>query len=183
MPSVLKQVHGVSSVQMGIYASLPLLGGVLGGVLGGYLNDFLIRRLGRRWARSLVGCGGNLCAGILVLAALVVFDAPLVFCSVLFLAKVFSDWAQPTTWGTVTDISGPYAATIFGLGNGVGGLGSVIAPPLLGLVAERVSWHAVFLLIAATYAASSLCWLAVNCTIPVVGPAGSGAVAERNRLG
>ena len=132
MPSVLKQVHGVSSVQMGIYASLPLLGGALGGVLGGYLNDFLIRRLGRRWARSLVGCGGNLCAGILVLAALVVFDAPLVFCSVLFLAKVFSDWAQPTTWGTVTDISGPYAATIFGLGNGVGGLGSVIAPPCWG---------------------------------------------------
>ena len=50
----------------------------------------------------------------------------------LFVAKIFSDWVQLTTWGTVTDISGPYAATIFGLGNGVGGLGTVIAAPALG---------------------------------------------------
>jgi len=168
MPSVLKQVHGVSNLEMGFYASLPLLGGALGGVVGGYMNDLLIRAIGRRWARSLVGCVGNVSAGGLVLVALVFFDNPLVFCSVLFCAKVFSDWAQPTTWGTVTDISGPYAATIFGLGNGVGGLGTVIAAPALGLVAVQYSWHAVFLLIAATYAVSSVCWLAVNCTIPVL---------------
>ena len=114
-------------------------------------------------------------AAALVLAALAVFDSPLLFCSVLFCAKVFSDWAQPTTWGTVTDISGPYAATIFGLGNGVGGLGTVIAAPALGFVSQAYSWHAVFVLIAATYAASSACWLAVNCTIPVLRSAGRSA--------
>ncbi|HEY1602246.1 MAG TPA: MFS transporter [Pirellulales bacterium] len=167
MPSVLKQVHGMDNLQMGIFASLPLLGGALGGVLGGYINDFLIRVIGRRWARSVVGCVGNASAGLLVLVALAFIEEPAVFCGLLFCAKVFSDWAQPTTWGTVTDISGPYAATIFGLGNGVGGLGTVIAAPALGMVAERFSWYAVFLLIAATYAISSLVWLAVNCTIPV----------------
>ena len=167
MPSVLKSVHHVSNIDMGFYASLPLFGGELGGLIGGYVNDVMIRRVGRRWAHSIVGGCGNLVAGLMVLVALLFFDNPAAFCGVLFGAKIFSDWAQPTTWGTVTDISGPYAATIFGLGNGVGGLGTVIAAPALGLVAEMYSWHAVFLLIAATYAVSSVCWLAVNCTIPV----------------
>ncbi|HEY4308657.1 MAG TPA: MFS transporter [Pirellulales bacterium] len=171
MPSVLKSVHGLTNIDMGLYASLPLFGGALGGLIGGYVNDFMIRVVGRRWARSFVGGVGNLVAGGLVVLALSFFDSPGAFCGVLFGAKVFSDWAQPTTWGTVTDISGPYAATIFGLGNGVGGLGTVIAAPALGLVAEMYSWHAVFMLIAATYAASSICWLAVNCTIPVFGNA------------
>jgi len=171
LPTVLKSVHGVSDVDMGLYASLPLLGGALGGLIGGYANDLAIRVIGRRWARSLVGGIGNLSAGLLVITSLAFFDTPENFCRVLFCAKVFSDWAQPTTWGTVTDISGRYAATIFGLGNGVGGLGTVIAAPALGFVAQAYSWNAVFLLIAATYLASSVCWLAVNCTIPVFGRA------------
>ena len=177
LPTVLKNVHGVSNVDMGLFASLPLLGGALGGLIGGYANDLAIRIIGRRWARSLVGGCGNLCAGVLVLISLAYFDTPEHFCRVLFCAKVFSDWAQPTTWGTVTDISGRYAATIFGLGNGVGGLGTVIAAPALGFVAQTYSWHAVFLLIAATYLASSICWLAVNCTIPVFRPTSRAASA------
>jgi ACS family D-galactonate transporter-like MFS transporter len=172
MPSVLKSVHGVSDADMGFYSSLPLFGGALGGLTGGYINDLMIRAIGRRWARSIVGFGGNVAAGGLVVVALLFFDNPRDFCGILFCAKVFSDWCQPTTWGTITDISGPFAATVFGLGNGVGGLGTVIAAPLLGLVAKRFSsWHPVFLLIAATYGASSVCWLAVNCTIPVFRPA------------
>ena len=162
-------MHGVSNLEMGFYASLPLLGGAWG-LVGGYMNDLLIRLIGRRWARSLVGWRWQRFGRAAGARRAVFFDRPLVFCGVLFVAKVFSDWAQPTTWGTVTDISGPYAATIFGLGNGVGGLGTVVAAPVLGMVAERYSWHAVFLFIAATYLISSLVWLAVNCTIPVFKP-------------
>jgi ACS family glucarate transporter-like MFS transporter/ACS family D-galactonate transporter-like MFS transporter len=168
MPTVLKSEHRVSDQEMGFYSALPLLGGALGGIVGGYANDLLIRRLSRRWARSIVGCVGNVMAAAFVLVALLFFHDPARFCGFLFFAKVFSDWAQPTTWGTVTDFSGRHAATIFGLGNGVGGLGSVVAPPLLGAIATAYSWHAVFALIAAIYVVGGACWLAVNCTIPVL---------------
>ena len=54
----------------------------------------------------------------------------------------------------------------------LGGLGAVVGAPALGWIADKTSWHTVFYVIAATYLAGGLCWLAVNCTIPVLRSAG-----------
>jgi len=168
VPYFLREVHGLDYGRMGVYSALPLIGGACGGLAGGYLNDLLLRVVpSRRWARSLVGATGMGLACLLAFAALLVYANPYAFCLVLMLAKFFGDWSQPTVWGTVTDIAGSKTATVFGLVNGVGGIGALVAPVMLGAVATEYSWAIVFVVVAVTYAVGATCWLLVNCTVPL----------------
>lgn len=172
IPFFLKEEHGLTYGEMGFYSALPLVGGAIGGTCGGMLNDVLIRVTGnRRWSRSAVGFVGKAAAAGLVMAALAIYDQPFAFCWILFFVKFFSDWSQPTVWGTVTDIGGAAPATAFGLNNMVGGAGGLVSPVVFGAVAQHsVDWKPVFLLVAGAYLISSLSWLLVDCTIPLNQP-------------
>ena len=172
IPYFLYKEHGLNYAEMGIYASLPLVGGALGGAFGGMLNDVLIRVTGnRRWSRTAVGGLGKGIAAGLVIAALGIYDKPYAFCWILFFVKFFSDWSQPTVWGTVTDIGGSATATAFGLNNMVGGSGGLVSPIVFGAVVQYTAeWKPVFLLVAGAYLISALAWLLVDCTIPLNPP-------------
>ena len=87
---------------------------------------------------------------------------------VLFCCKFFSDWSQPTWWGTVTDIGGRSSATVFAFNNSVAGTGAIVGPAMYGAIAEHASWRLVFFTGAATYLLCALSWLAIDCRIPVV---------------
>jgi hypothetical protein len=172
IPLFLWQVHGLEFKEMGIYSSLPLLGGALGGVGGGMLNDFWISRTGnRRWSRSGVALVGKGMAGVLLLIALAWYDSPYVFCGFLFFVKLFGDWSLTTSWGVVTDIGGPATASVFALNNSVAGIGSIAAPVVFGLLARSHGWYVVFVAVGVTYALCALSWLAIDCTIPLIAPA------------
>ncbi|HEY2839750.1 MAG TPA: MFS transporter [Pirellulales bacterium] len=168
LPYVLKDVHGVTNTQMGLLSALPLIGGALGGLVGGYLNDLWIPIIGRRWARSTIGFAGNLIACGFIIAALALFENEYALCGLLFCAKLFSDWDQPTVWGSVTDIGGQHTATIFGVANGVGGIGALVGPVALGWIAKYYDWTDAIATVAVAYLVSGLCWLAFNCTVPVL---------------
>jgi MFS transporter, ACS family, glucarate transporter len=168
IPYFLLEEHGMKFKEMGIYASLPMFGGACGGAFGGYLNDFLILRLPRRWARTLVGFSGKMTACLLIFVALANYDDPYVFCIILFFVKFFSDWSQPTVWGTVTDIGGPATATVFGFNNMVGGFGGNVSPVVFGYIATLQGWTPVFTTVGAAYLLSSVSWLFVDCTVPLM---------------
>ena len=168
VPFFLWEAYRLKDVDIGIYASLPLFGGAIGGTFGGFLNDYLIRKIGRRWGRTLVGFTGKMLACLLVLAALLNYGDHRVFCILLFFVKFFSDWSQPTVWGTCTDIGGRATATVFGFNNMVGGFGGNVSPVVFGYVALYYEWSAVFALVAGAYVISSLSWLLVDCTIPLM---------------
>ena len=169
IPLWLVTEHGLKFKEMGIYSALPLLGGAIGGALGGWLNDVMIRRTGnRRWSRSLVGFIGKGTAGLLLLVALLFYDSPRLFCSMLFFVKLFSDSSLTTTWGVVTDIGGQKSATVFAYNNTVAGIGTILAPIMYGFVSEESGWIAVFVIATVTYLACACTWLLINCTIPIV---------------
>jgi ACS family glucarate transporter-like MFS transporter len=169
IPLFLSEVHQLKFKEMGIYASLPLIGGAIGGAMGGYLNDFWIQRTGnRRWSRSLVAFSGKGMAGLLLAVAILFFyDQPRVFCGFLFFVKLFGDWSLTTSWGVITDIGGKTSASIFAYNNSVAGLASMLAPPLFGYMSDALSWKAVFIVAAGIYLACATSWLFINCTIPV----------------
>ena len=93
-------------------------------------------------------------------------------------AKFFSDWSQPTVWGTCTDLGGRFSATVFGIINTAGTLGGVVMPIVFGAVldafttpatsaggpATSTNWSPLFVLLAAMYLGSGLCWLMIDCT-------------------
>jgi MFS family permease len=170
IPLFLAEVHDLKPVQMGLFSTLPLLGGACGGPAGGYLNDYLTHVTGnRRRARTLVGLVGKGLAGALLLTALLLFyRQPYSFCVLLFFVKFFGDWSQASTWGTVTDIGGRATATVFAFTNTVGGTGAVLASALIGWLAQYYGWSSVFVLVAGVYALCAASWLLIDCTIPLL---------------
>lgn len=170
---------GFAITQAGLLISLPLWGGAIGGMLGGFVNDWVIQLTGsRRWGRSLVGFTGKFIACGLMFVA-ISQDNGVAAAWALFAVKFFSDWSQPTVWGTCTDIGGRYAATIFGVINTSGSIGGVIGPPLFGYILDMnttkeivddvvissiANYDPLFMTVAALYMISALCWLLTDCT-------------------
>lgn len=175
------QARGLDISSTGWLASLPLWGGALGGIAGGWLNDRLIRSTGsRRWSRSSVGFSGKV-LGCIMLLAVVSQSSSLGAAICLMAAKFFSDWSQPTTWGTCTDIGGRYSATIFSVINTAGTSGGIAMPLVFGglldwftrttgqepLVTHVTNWGPLFYLLSGMYLLSGVCWLMVDCTEPI----------------
>jgi MFS family permease len=170
MPLFLFQVHKLNYKEMGIYSSLPLIGGAIGGAVGGYLNDYLIRRTNnRRWSRRGVAIAGKTLAGLLILlAVLFLYDEPYLFCGLLFFVKFYSDWSLTTGWGTVTDIGGRATASVFAFNNSVASIGIVLAPLIYGYVAQVFGWQWVFVVAAIFCFLCALSWLFIDCTLPIL---------------
>ncbi len=169
IPLFVFEVYHLKYKEMGIYSSLPLLGGALAGLVGGILNDYAISRTGnRRWSRVGVAFAGKGMAAVLISVALLFYDRPYVFCLFLFFVKFFGDWSLTTSLGVVTDIGGRATASVFGFNNSVAGIGSIAAPLVFGYVADHYGWRMVFVIVAVTYGLCALSWLVIDCTIPVV---------------
>lgn len=168
IPIFLEEAKGLSKEAMGVFASLPLIGGALGGMVAGVLNDRLMRYVGgAKWARRLVGVSGKLVSAGLVVYSLGFEDGRMMMV-VIAAAKFFTDWSQPTVWGTVTDIGGPAAGSVFGTVNMAGSLGGFAAGPILGWIIERAGWNWLFLTIAGIYVVSGLVWLLINSSRPLI---------------
>jgi sugar phosphate permease len=164
IPSFLVEGRGLDMEEMGLYTTLPLLGGAVGAILGGVLNDALLRATGhRRWARSGVGFTGKFLAAILVLVSVHVADGRLAMV-VLFAARVFGDWGLATLWGAITDTAGRASGTVFGLVNAFGALGGFLAGPALGSLKQHHGWEGLFLGVALLCLLSAFCWLFIDCT-------------------
>jgi sugar phosphate permease len=164
IPLFLTEGKGLSPMQMGIFASLPLWGGAVGGAAGGVLNDVLMRLTGsRRFGRSAVGFAGKLLAGVLITASIFVPDGRWVMV-VLGGCKFFGDWGLSTQWGTTTDIGGRASGTVFGVVNMVGAIAAILAGPVMGWIKQDYGWESLFLTVAGAYVVSAACWLFIDCT-------------------
>ncbi len=169
----------ISIAEMGIYASFPLFGGAFGGLVGGFLNDYLIRTTGnRKWARRIMGFTGKAIATICLFFA-IAQTSILPLAIGLFVVKFFSDWSQPTVWGTCSDIGGRHSATVFSMVNASGNFGALLVPlflvgPLLDKyttvqIIDNVSqtdtnYYPMFVMVAILYMVTAISWLTIDCT-------------------
>ncbi|MEO8495081.1 MAG: MFS transporter [Planctomycetota bacterium] len=178
MGSYFMTAHSFDVTTAGLLISLPLWGGAIGGVVGGFVNDGLIHVTGnRRWSRSGVGSTGKLVACMMMFVAIQqVSGVAAALC--LFVVKFFSDWSQPTVWGTCTDMGGRYSATVFSIVNTAGSVGAIVTPLVLGAVLDIytttemidgeptsiTNYTPIFTIVAAMYLVSACSWLFINCT-------------------
>ena len=169
---------GFDITQAGLLISLPLWGGAIGGMLGGFFNDLMIQWTGsRRIGRSAVGFTGKFIACILMFVAISQDDGVAAAWS-LFAVKFFTDWSQPTVWGTCTDIGGRYSATVFGVINTAGSIGGLVSPILFGAILDWntskvlvdgitksvTDYNPLFVTVAVMYVISAVCWILIDCT-------------------
>ena len=167
IPLFLEEDKGFTKVAMGIFSSLPLWASAFGGLCGGALNDILARRWGRRFARRVVGLFGKLLGAALIVVSLQATDGRSAMV-VVAAAKFFSDFSQPTVWGTVTDIAGGASGRVFGLVNTAGSLGAFLAGPVLGAIKQDYGWSALFWTVGLAYVLSALAWLVIDPTRRIV---------------
>jgi MFS transporter, ACS family, glucarate transporter len=173
---------GSSTGQLGLLISLPLWGGALGGIFGGYANDWAINKFSsRRWSRSTVASIGLTTGGLLVYSA-VAYSDPISVAMGLMFAKFFVDWSQPTVWGTCTDLGGRYSATVFGMNNMCGNMGSFITPFAVGLLLDfystveiidgaevrHTNYVPAFILSGSMMLSAAVLWLFIDCTRKIV---------------
>ncbi|MBM4074674.1 MAG: MFS transporter, partial [Planctomycetes bacterium] len=169
IPLFLADVHGLDFKRMGLFSALPLLGGAIAGVVGGKLNDVWIARTGnRRWARAGVAMIGKGMAASLMFASLLVYDHPYLFCSMLFVIKLFGDWGLASSWGVVSDIGGRVTASVFAFSNTIAGLAIITAPQVFGYVADQYGWRYVFIIVGVVNALCVVSWLLVDSSLPLL---------------
>ncbi|MCA9084456.1 MAG: MFS transporter [Planctomycetaceae bacterium] len=168
---------GVADMKdLGWMISLPLIGGAVGGIVGGILNDWLVPRIGRKWGRSSVGMCGKFLAAISLWIS-IIQPTPERVAVGLFFVKFFTDWTQPTVWGTSTDLGGRFSGTVFSIINTGGNIGGLVMPlifgPLLDFFSTKTlvdgetvivtSFTPMFLIVGLFYVGAGVCWALVDC--------------------
>jgi MFS family permease len=151
-PKYLEAVHHFkpSDSLSELLTGLPFLFGAVGSLAGGRLSDVLVRRLGRRWGRSLPGLVGFGGAGVCALLTGLT-TSPWQAVALLCLASLVNDLGIPAIWAACADIAGPHTGTVSGLMNMVGGLGAILCPILIPIITENLSglppdqrWQVIF---------------------------------------
>lgn len=173
----LKEAQGLGEQESSWCTGAVVLGGAVGCMFGGLLADFVTRSgWNRRWSRRTCG------AGMLTLAFLSLwclrYTSSVVAATSLNAAALFClQVSLPTWWTVVAEISGKHGAAMFGLMNGLGGLGVMVMNYCVGRIVDARQaagltlvecWRPVFDGVALGLACGAVCWLLVDATRSIV---------------
>src|SRR5690606_29631743 len=166
-PKYLTEARDFSLTQMGIYASLPLAGGVLGNIVGGLASDHLVKRTQNlTLARRAIAVAGFLLAGSMVPLAAVSPD-PMV--SVLFFA--FAGFGLEMTvscsWAVTLDVGGQFAGSVASVMNTFGNSGGAIAAALMGYLVTWFDWQTAFFVLAALQILAAALFMKIDASTPM----------------
>ena len=140
-PTYLIERRGLPLKEASFYAGLPFLLGIAGLWVGGVGTDFLTRRLDARRARWVVGVAGQIMAGALMLAGMLL-PRPHIAALVMASAAFSSDMILGAIWTSAVEIGGAAAGAVAGLSNCASNLAAFASPFLMGLVLEmHGSWN------------------------------------------
>ncbi len=124
-PTYLQEGRGVSQTESGVLASLVLTGATLGTMLGGWIVDRLARagQLSVRNRRA-IGCGMFTAASAMIVVSKHLDDAR--WSAAFATLSCFLMFTQQTVWWSCAcQVAGRYLGALFGLMNGMGGIGAL----------------------------------------------------------
>jgi sugar phosphate permease len=144
LPSYLLEHRKFTLLKVGIFASLPLLGGVVGDTFGGWLTDkLLVKTNNVKFARRFVAILGMLGCGASTLpAALTANPYTAVVC--LTSAMFFLEVTIGPAWAVPMDIGGEFSGTVSGMMNMGGQIVGAVSPTIFGILVAGGSWVAPF---------------------------------------
>jgi sugar phosphate permease len=161
LPTYLKNHRGLDSETAGWLTSLPFAFGVAACFLGGWFSDAVIRRRGKRWGRRIVGGTGLMMAGLSI-AAVPWVDGVVAMGFLLILTFIGNDLAMGPAWAAAADIGEHHAGVLSGAMNMMGSFMAAIEALILGRLLDAHDIVTPFLILAASYALGTLCWIGVD---------------------
>jgi MFS transporter, ACS family, glucarate transporter len=166
-PKYLTDGRGFSLGEMGLYASLPLAGGVVGNIVGGLVSDYLAKGGGNlKMARRLVAIPGFLLSAIMVPLA-VTADNPMI--SILYFAiAVFGlETTVSVSWAIPLDIGKEFAGSVASVMNTSGNLAGALAAAATGYIVTHANWTVAFFVLAALSGLAALLYLLIDASKPL----------------
>jgi MFS family permease len=140
-----------------------LLFGGIACLAGGFLTDRQVRVWGRRWGRTMQGFLSYALGGCFFVLALVFVDYPGLSVACLCIASFGKDFAMAVSWSTCIDIGHRYSGTVGGFMNGIGNLGTALAPTIVSYLAgPQDNWGVALIFSASLFFTASVCWLFIN---------------------
>jgi sugar phosphate permease len=158
LPSYLVEFRHFTLIKVGIFASLPLWGGVVGDTVGGLATDWLLVKMGNaKWATRIVAITGLLgCAVCIVPAALTNNAYTAVYC--LTAAMFFLECTIGPSWAVPMHVGGKHSGTVSGMMNMAGNIGGALSPLVFGVLVQIGSWVAPFIVAAALLVIGAGVW-------------------------
>lgn len=161
LPAYLKEKHGFDSMQLGLFAGLPLILSVIGDLCGGVTTDRVTRRFGLRIGRTAVGSAAYVAAGgAMILAANVAH--PQLAAWLIAIALAASMFTLGAAWSTCIDIGGNHTGVVGAAMNTSGQVGSIISPLLVVWLQKHYDWNAPLLCIGGLFLMGAVAWLFIN---------------------
>jgi nitrate/nitrite transporter NarK len=161
LPTYLTNHRHLDRWSTGLLTSLPFGFGVVACFAGGFVSDAIIRRWGIRWGRRIVGATGLLTACVAIRAVPWV-DRVEVLAFLLALAFFGNDLAMAPAWAAAADIGERYTGVLSGAMNMAGSFMAAIEARAIGRLLDSHDLITPFVLLAASYALGTLCWLGVD---------------------
>ena len=161
LPTYLKHHRHLNSQTAGWLTSLPFAFGVVACFAGRLVFRRGDPALGEAWGRRIVGGTG------LTLAGLAIVSVPWVENVVslgflLSLAFFGNDLAMAPAWAAAADIGERYTGVLSGAMNMMASFMAAIQAIVIGQFFEDHNLVAPFLILAASYALGTLCWIGVR---------------------
>jgi len=158
LPTYLKEKHGLETLQLGLFAGLPLILSVVGDLFGGVTTDLVTRRFGLRAGRCAVGAAAyTLAGGAMILAGFA--HHPLLAATLIALAVAASMFVLGSAWSTCLDIGGNHAGVVSAAMNTSGALSSVISPLLVNwLRLYYGEWNIPLYVMGGLFLMGAACW-------------------------
>ncbi|MBM3993926.1 MAG: MFS transporter [Planctomycetes bacterium] len=144
-----------------IASGSPLFFGGIACLAGGFVTDRQVQVWGPRWGRTFQGFVAYFLGGAFFVLALWV-DVPFLAVACLCAASFCKDFAMAVSWSTCIDIGHRYSGTIAGFMNGVGNMGTFVAPPIVAHLAKSGQWDLALVFSASMFFAACVCWLFIN---------------------
>ncbi|WNO54078.1 MFS transporter [Stakelama saccharophila] len=124
---------GFTTLQMGLYGSIPFFLGMLGNLVGGVVCDRLAERIGMRRAYSRIAASClTVTAGLLVAMSLV--DSKIAVVLLAGAAFAVMDLMLPAAWAMCMAIGGRYGATATAVMNTAGNIGGFLCTIIFGYI-------------------------------------------------
>ncbi len=158
LPTYLKEKHGMETMQLGLFAGLPLILSVAGDLFGGVTTDVVTKRFGVRAGRCAVGAGAYVLAGAAMILAGVAHQ-PLLAATLIAVAVAASMFTLGSAWSTCLDIGGNHAGVVSAAMNTSGALSSVASPLLVTwLLRLYGDWNIPLYVMGGLFLMGAVCW-------------------------
>ena len=158
-PTYLLEYRHLSLQSVGVLATIPLITAMIGDIAGGMLTDTLFKRTNRlTFSRRAVAAPALLGAAVFLVPAATASSAlTAIIC--LAASNFFLEMVLGPAWAVPMDVAGPSSGTVTGVMNMTGAVGASISPLVFGMLVQRGSWTAPFLVTAAVLILGALIWI------------------------